>query len=50
MAHPLIDWYLRIAFHLDRRFPGFIDSYFGPPEIKVAALSEPLADPAALAD
>src|SRR5215208_345069 len=40
--------YLSLSFAIDRRFPGFIDAYFGPPEIKDAALAEPDSDPAVL--
>jgi len=50
MIHPLIEDYLRIAFHLDRHFPGFIDAYFGDPETKRRALEEPLQEPSALAE
>ncbi|CAN5650605.1 hypothetical protein BH23CHL4_BH23CHL4_12520 [soil metagenome] len=49
MNHPLIDEYLRIAFHLDRHFPGFIDAYFGDPEAKERVLAEPLEEPVVLA-
>jgi hypothetical protein len=49
MTHPLITEYLRIAFHLDRHFPGFIDAYFGDPEVKARALDEPPKSPAVLA-
>src|SRR5215207_4602317 len=40
--------YLSLSFAIERRFPGFIDAYFGPPEIKDAALAEPDPDPATL--
>lgn len=40
--------YLSLSFAIERLFPGFIDAYFGPPEIKDAALAEPDPDPAAL--
>jgi hypothetical protein len=50
MTQSTIGDYLSIAFHLDRHFPGFIDAYFGDPEVKARALDEPLKDPAALAN
>jgi hypothetical protein len=28
--------YLQLALHLDRHFEGFVDAYFGPPELKAA--------------
>lgn len=31
--------YLTLALNLDRRFEGFVDAYFGPPELKEASLS-----------
>ncbi len=40
--------YLSLSFAIERRFPGFIDAYFGPPEIRDAALAEPESDPATL--
>ncbi|HKG25051.1 MAG TPA: hypothetical protein VKB09_05340 [Thermomicrobiales bacterium] len=40
--------YLALSFAIERLFAGFIDAYFGPPEIKEAALAEPEPDPAAL--
>ncbi len=34
--------YLTLALNLDRHFEGFVDAYFGPPELKAqAALGEP---------
>jgi hypothetical protein len=43
---PIAREYLSLAFAIERRFPGFIDAYFGLPEIKEAALAEP--EPAAV--
>jgi hypothetical protein len=40
--------YLSLSFAIERRFPGFIDAYFGPPEIKEEALAGPDPDPADL--
>ncbi|CAN5735936.1 hypothetical protein BH23CHL5_BH23CHL5_18960 [soil metagenome] len=40
--------YLRLAFHTNRHFPGFIDAYFGEPATKERALDEPLMEPAEL--
>jgi hypothetical protein len=31
--------YIQLAFMLDRHFPGYIDAYFGPPELKTQALA-----------
>jgi hypothetical protein len=39
--------YLRIAFGIERHFPGFIDAYVGPPELKAEGETAP---PPALAD
>src|SRR5215218_7866819 len=39
--------YLRIAFGIERHFPGFIDAYVGPAALKAEAEMEPLP---ALAD
>src|SRR5262245_4683577 len=40
--------YLSLSFAIERCFPGFIDAYFGPPELKEAALAGPEPDPADL--
>ena len=40
--------YLRLAFHIDRLVPGFIDAYFGPPEWKAEAQAEGDIPPANL--
>lgn len=34
--------YLRIAFGIERHFPGFIDAYVGPGDLKAAAEMEPV--------
>jgi hypothetical protein len=40
--------YLALAFAIERLFPGFVDAYFGPPEIKDAARAGPDPDPPSL--
>jgi hypothetical protein len=40
--------YVSLAFGIERLFPGFVDAYFGPPEVKEAALAGSDPDPAAL--
>lgn len=45
MIDPISREYLSLSFAIERLFPGFIDAYFGPPEIKDAALAEPDATP-----
>jgi hypothetical protein len=40
--------YLSLSLLIDRRWEGFVDAYFGPPELKEAALAGPLPDPADL--
>jgi hypothetical protein len=48
--HPTIDStigeYLSLALAMERRFPGFVDGYHGPPELKAAVMAapEPSAD------
>ena len=37
--------YVRLAFHIDRHVPGFIDAYFGPPGWKAEAEAEGLVAP-----
>lgn len=37
--------YVRLAFHIDRHVPGFIDAYFGPPGWKAEAEAEGLIAP-----
>lgn len=36
---PLAHDYVSLAFGIERHFPGFVDAYFGPPEVKEAALA-----------
>lgn len=36
---PISQQYLRLSFGIERLFPGFIDAYFGPPELKDAELA-----------
>ncbi len=48
MPSNLIDQYLRIAFHLDRHIPGYIDAYFGDSRKRGLALAEPQLSPEAL--
>lgn len=42
--------YIDLSFAIDRRFPGFVDAYFGPPELRVAAEQRGSIPPAALAE
>ncbi|HQY30009.1 MAG TPA: hypothetical protein PK691_01920, partial [Thermomicrobiales bacterium] len=42
--------YLTLALEIERLFPGFVDAYMGPPELKTRANGGPLPDPAALLD
>src|SRR5215470_12951743 len=42
--------YIQLAFWVDRHFPGSVDAYFGPPELKDQALAGELPPPAALAE
>lgn len=45
MIDPISREYLSLSFAIERLFPGFIDAYFGPSEIKDAALAEPDSTP-----
>ena len=45
---PISREYLEISFAIERHFPGFVDAYFGPPEIKAAAEARPITSPAEL--
>lgn len=47
-ADPLSLAYLRLAFHIDRHVPGFVDAYFGLPEWKAQAEAEGEISPAEL--
>jgi hypothetical protein len=40
--------YVSLSFAIERRFPGFVDAYFGPSEVKEEALAGPESDPADL--
>jgi hypothetical protein len=40
--------YIALAFGIERVFPGFVDAYFGPPEVKETALAGDSPAPAAL--
>lgn len=42
--------YVELAFGIERHNPGTVDAYFGPPEIKEAALAGPTPSPADLLD
>jgi len=33
------EMYVRLAFMIDRCFPGYIDAYYGPPELRIEATS-----------
>ncbi len=44
-ADPISRAYLRLAFHLERFVPGFIDAYFGPPEWRAEAEAEGKVEP-----
>ena len=53
MAHELDDLsrrYVELGFGIERHNPGTVDAYFGPPEIKEAALAGPTPSPADLLD
>jgi hypothetical protein len=45
VTDPISSEYLSLSFAIDRRFPGFIDAYFGPPEIREAAQVKAYSDP-----
>jgi hypothetical protein len=40
--------YLTLALAIERHVPGFVDAYFGPPEIREVARQGPVASPQAL--
>ncbi len=40
--------YVTLALAIDRHVPGFVDAYFGPPELRVSAQQGPVASPQAL--
>jgi hypothetical protein len=31
--------YVQLAFLIDRHFPGYVDAYYGPPELKAQAMT-----------
>lgn len=45
---PVISEYLALGLAIDRRFPGFVDAYHGPPALKEAAAAGPAPEAAAL--
>ncbi|MCC6791549.1 MAG: hypothetical protein IT336_07695 [Thermomicrobiales bacterium] len=45
MIDPISREYLSLSFAIERLFPGFVDAYFGPPEIQEAAQSGAHPDP-----
>jgi hypothetical protein len=47
---PISRDYLALSFAIERHFPGFIDAYFGPPEIKAEAEAREAVPPAELAE
>ncbi|HWI60689.1 MAG TPA: hypothetical protein VNT75_02490 [Symbiobacteriaceae bacterium] len=45
------DWgreYIRLALRMEKLFPGFVDGYFGPPELKAEIDAEPVPTAAGL--
>lgn len=40
--------YVTLAFGIGRHVPGYVDAYFGPPEVKEATLAGPAPEPARL--
>jgi hypothetical protein len=46
---PISREYVSLSFAIDRLFPGFIDAYFGPPELKAQALAVSDSDTRSLA-
>ncbi|HET8524560.1 MAG TPA: hypothetical protein VFL82_15090 [Thermomicrobiales bacterium] len=47
---PIAQEYLSLAFGIERLFPGYVDAYFGPPEIKESALAGDLPNAEQLLD
>lgn len=45
---PIAREYVELAFGIERHLPAYIDGYFGPPEVKEAALAGESPEPAAL--
>ena len=46
----LIERYLVLGLRLGKLVPGFVDAYYGPPELAARVDGEPSPDPQALAD
>jgi hypothetical protein len=46
----VLDYYLLLGLRLGRHIEGFVDAYYGPPELKEQTDAEELVDPATLAD
>ena len=42
--------HIKLAFMIDRHFPGYVDAYFGPPELKTQATTEDQPSLVALED
>jgi hypothetical protein len=40
--------YIELGLAIDRHIEGFVDAYYGPPELAARAAAEPVRDPAAL--
>ena len=45
-----IDTYLELGLALGRHIDGFVDAYYGPPDLAARAAAEPVRDPAELAN
>ena len=50
MTEALVEEYLRLGLALGRHVDGFVDAYYGPPELRAQAEAEPPQAPATLAD
>ncbi|HEX2315506.1 MAG TPA: DUF885 domain-containing protein [Thermomonospora sp.] len=48
-ATPVVEGYLTLGLRLGRLVDGFVDSWFGDPELAARVAAEPVPDPAALA-
>lgn len=49
-AEELVDDYLNAGLAIGRHIEGFVDAYYGPPELAAQARTEPAVSPAELAD
>jgi hypothetical protein len=47
---PVVEDYIRLGLRLGRHVEGFVDAYYGPPELAAETAAEPLSDPGRLAD